>query len=105
MISVLTFLKKKLIETSPKKSMVEIKKKYNSQFKPKRYGSKDYIPSSADIMKSWFPKKPIGVSVRSLVEKGQTIQELLAKTMAFSTDHQPKIIAWKFDEDFKGFRL
>jgi len=96
---------KKLIETSPKKSMVKIKKKYNSQFKPKRYGTKDYIPSSAETMKSWFPKKPIGVSVRSLVEKGQTVQELLAKTVAFSTDHQSKIKAWKFDEDFKGFIL
>lgn len=38
-----------------------------------------------------------------MIEKGQTVQELLAHTMAITTDRQAKIIAWKFDEDFKGF--
>ncbi|KAK1421808.1 hypothetical protein QVD17_24442 [Tagetes erecta] len=95
---------KKPIHSPKKKSMIEIKEKYNIKSKVVRpYKVAKFVPSSKEEMENWFPKRPIGVSVRSLVEKGQTVQELLAKTVAYSTDHKAKIIAWKFDEDFKGF--
>ncbi|KAK1427967.1 hypothetical protein QVD17_16746 [Tagetes erecta] len=95
---------RKPIQQPQKKSIAEIKDKYKIKSEVVRsYGTTEYMPSSKAVMKSWFPKKPIGVSVRSMVEKGQTVQELLAKIVAYSSNHKSKIIAWKFDEDFKGF--
>lgn len=40
-----------------------------------------------------------------MIEKGQIVQELMAHTVAVTTDKQPKLSAWKFDEDFKCYIL
>lgn len=51
----------------------------------------------------FFLKEPIGVLVRSMIKRGQTIQQLLSKTVAYSNDKHARIIGWKYDEDLKAF--
>lgn len=95
---------KRPVETKKRMTIAELKEKYKYKFR-KSENTRKFMPSSPKTMKSKFPRKPIRVSVRSMIEKGQTMQELMAHTMAMTSDRHSKLIAWKYDEDFIGFIL